>query len=246
MTEFVGPVAQAFLLVLATLFPIINPPGTALLFLAMTYREFESGAGLPGFAGCPLLGNPHSGLALDRQLRPDPFRHLAARAARCGRHRCLDDRLANVEQRQRQRARANAGPGERRWSILSIDNAADGRSGDDCGLHCARHGAAKRSQPARRLRPWRTSRGPRHCRPRLFLFPAFRQDRAGARCCRLRSILADLRVHSVVYRRPDLLDRFHRALGQPAAAIARDGDGRPRRVVRHWRERARSCRKIPQ
>jgi multiple antibiotic resistance protein len=42
MTEFFDHILKAFLLVLATLFPILNPPGSALLFLAITHRETHS------------------------------------------------------------------------------------------------------------------------------------------------------------------------------------------------------------
>jgi multiple antibiotic resistance protein len=42
MMEFSGHITKAFLLVFATLFPILNPPGSALLFLAMTHRESQS------------------------------------------------------------------------------------------------------------------------------------------------------------------------------------------------------------
>jgi multiple antibiotic resistance protein len=42
MSELTTHVTQAFLLIFATLFPIINPPGTALLFLAMTHRESKA------------------------------------------------------------------------------------------------------------------------------------------------------------------------------------------------------------
>jgi multiple antibiotic resistance protein len=39
MMLFLEHISKAFLLVFATLFPILNPPGSALLFLAITHRE---------------------------------------------------------------------------------------------------------------------------------------------------------------------------------------------------------------
>ena len=157
----VNDVANTFLLIYASLFPIVNPVGGAPIFLAATRYCTQGGAQRHGAARRGQQLPSAVRLPVRRLARASVLRHRAARCQRRGRLGGERLRLAPAaRQRGPLRSAIAAIPGRAgnsSRSLLSADDAADGGTRLHLGCHHSRKPETDGSDACKRARAARAA-----------------------------------------------------------------------------------------